>query len=553
MIKNIKQLFDYFVKYEVYVIIIATISISLFEVFTLSLFFPLIFLIFEKKSIGINFLDLNLDLIYEYKNFFFIFSFFIFLFSFIFQFLLRVIRQKIILNIYKRYNNLYFSNLIKIEYNEFKKIKISEVINSLNVYIDKIISGVLESVFTLLSSIIFVTILTAFLLWVYKFYLIYCLIFIFITFFIYYKLFGNLVNRESTIQTKSQQEKAKKILDIFNFFKYYKFNSKSNFLLKDFNKLYHRIYNSTLLSNSILSFPKTFVEIIVLVIIFLVVYLTVIFNLNFDYLVLHLSIILFVSYKVLPHVILILTSIKRININKDFIKIVISQFNFLKNSEEILDQKYVNFNKKILIKNLNIFINKKKLLRISNIKIQKNEKILIHGNIGVGKSTVGEYLSGLRFNKKNKIFIDDKKLSNSNLLAYRNLFSLYTSSNYLFMGSIKDNIILDKPFRKKLFDKVSKLCALDQIFKNKKINEYFKINSESKNLSEGQKQIICLARVLYEDKQIIILDEPTSHLNFYLANKIINQLISIKDKTIFIITHDKNIIKKFSKRIHLIN
>jgi ABC-type bacteriocin/lantibiotic exporter with double-glycine peptidase domain len=553
MIKNIKQLFDYFVKYEVYVIIIATISISLFEVFTLSLFFPMIFLIFEKKSIGINFLDLNLDLIYEYKNFFFIFSFFIFLFSFIFQFLLRVIRQKIILNIYKRYNNLYFSNLIKIEYNEFKKIKISEVINSLNVYIDKIISGVLESVFTLLSSIIFVTILTAFLLWVYKFYLIYCLIFIFITFFIYYKLFGNLVNRESTIQTKSQQEKAKKILDIFNFFKYYKFNSKSNFLLKDFSKLYHRIYNSTLLSNSILSFPKTFIEIIVLVIIFLVVYLTVIFNLNFDYLVLHLSIILFVSYKVLPHVILILISIKRININKDFIKIVISQFNFLKNSEEILDEKYVNFNKKILIKNLNIFINKKKLLRISNIKIRKNEKILIYGNIGVGKSTVGEYLSGLRFNKKNKIFIDDKKLSNSNLLAYRNLFSLYTSSNYLLMGSIKDNIILDKPFRKKLFDKVSKLCALDQIFKNKKINEYFKINSESKNLSEGQKQIICLARVLYEDKQIIILDEPTSHLNFYLANKIINQLISIKDKTIFIITHDKNIIKKFSKRIHLIN
>ena len=109
---------------------------------------------------------------------------------------------------------------------------------------------------------------------------------------------------------------------------------------------------------------------------------------------------------------------------------------------------------------------------------------------------------------------------------------------------------LDFKKRKKL-DSCIKKVGLDKILKQKKgLNT--NISEGGINLSGGQKQRVIIARSLYNDKEIIVLDEATSSLDKSSEQELIKLIYSLKKiKTLIIISHDINLMKKVDKLVKL--
>ena len=151
------------------------------------------------------------------------------------------------------------------------------------------------------------------------------------------------------------------------------------------------------------------------------------------------------------------------------------------------------------------------------------------------------------------IFIDDKKLSNKNIVNWRNKISILSQFFYAFNDTIKNNIInfSSEKFNSERFEFAIKHSQLSKIFDNHKIHN-FKIGERGSKLSGGQIQRIAIARALYMNKEILILDEPTSMLDKRNKSKIILILKKLKlRKTLIIVTHDNDLIKIADNHINL--
>jgi len=93
-------------------------------------------------------------------------------------------------------------------------------------------------------------------------------------------------------------------------------------------------------------------------------------------------------------------------------------------------------------------------------------------------------------------------------------------------------------------------CLNDDIKKfSEGVDTY--LGPDGVKLSGGQKQRISLARALYKNSKIIILDEPTSSLDSITEKIVINNLISLENKTIILVTHKLNLLDKFDNIIRL--
>ena len=204
-------------------------------------------------------------------------------------------------------------------------------------------------------------------------------------------------------------------------------------------------------------------------------------------------------------------------------------------------EKFV-INGNIQINNLSFFYpNRKKNIVLDNINlnIKKGEKIALVGYSGSGKSSLIKLIMRFYDNYSGKIFIDGEDIKNINIHNLRKQIALVPQENFLFGGSIKENIRygkLDATYEE-IIDAAKKANAYEFI---EKLPEGFNTNvgDRGMRLSGGQKQRISIARAILKDPKILILDEATSSLDSkseILIQKGIDNLM--KNKTSIIITH----------------
>lgn len=199
------------------------------------------------------------------------------------------------------------------------------------------------------------------------------------------------------------------------------------------------------------------------------------------------------------------------------------------------------FKDKICLKNISYIYPKttNKILDNINLEIKKNSIFLIHGDSGAGKTTLINILMGLLKPSSGKILIDDKKLING--IGDWNLQVSYVSQDFfIFDTTLQNNITIfqEDNLNKYLYKKALKLSMSENL--EKRFLDYSE-SSEGldKYFSGGEKQRISLARALYFDKPILILDEPTSMLDEKNRDKILSNITELKkDKTIILISHD---------------
>ena len=232
----------------------------------------------------------------------------------------------------------------------------------------------------------------------------------------------------------------------------------------------------------------------------------------------------------------------------------IQTFIFLKPSLDILNVEFfkntkgvkktnnhyskILFEKNIELSNVSFFFNQKeKLINKLSIKIKKNSKTGIVGESGSGKSTLVHLILGLLDPKKGKIKIDGITLKKSDKINWRTRIGYVGQKIALINGGVKENIILDKDYDKKKFHKIIKACSLESFIK-KRINDVNLKSNIAAKISGGEAQRLGLARALYQQPEILIMDESTNAIDKVNEQKILRYIYSLKSITLIFIAHN---------------
>jgi len=177
-------------------------------------------------------------------------------------------------------------------------------------------------------------------------------------------------------------------------------------------------------------------------------------------------------------------------------------------------------------------------LKDISFKIQKGEKVGIIGQTGSGKSTIVKLLLGLESPTKGKIYLDDMDSTTLHPVELRENISLMPQEPYLFSGSLKENLELNRAISKREMALALQKSGLSELVKQSGGLDSLNVGERGKNLSVGQRHLVALARVLLNNSSTVVLDEPTTGLDIGLESSLVKHLKeALKDKTLLVISH----------------
>ena len=185
-------------------------------------------------------------------------------------------------------------------------------------------------------------------------------------------------------------------------------------------------------------------------------------------------------------------------------------------------------------------INKEILLHDINLTIKKGEFIAILGPKKSGKSSI-----------LNSILNNYKVISSDYPIIINGTLSYFPQENFIMDDTIKNNIISFNKFDEEKYSKIITVCELMKDFDNFQNRDDNIINSSNKNLSLGEKKRICLARCLYKDADMYLLDDPISNIDTEVSNNIFkNAFINyLKGKCRILVTNDMTNLNQVDKII----
>lgn len=225
-----------------------------------------------------------------------------------------------------------------------------------------------------------------------------------------------------------------------------------------------------------------------------------------------------------------------------FMKASITKINdFLGVRTEILGEKTSTDGYDISINNLNYSYNKyQNVLKSVNLNIKEGEFVLLQGASGSGKSTLCSILNKYITDYSGDILFGKMNYKDLSIKTIRENIVYVGQNENIFTGSIKENITFGNKVSDLNFDKICKICKVDDVANKKTFSYESLIGSDEGNISGGEKQRIILARAVLKDFNVLILDEALSEVDIKLELEILKSIReNYKDKTIIYISHKK--------------
>jgi len=189
------------------------------------------------------------------------------------------------------------------------------------------------------------------------------------------------------------------------------------------------------------------------------------------------------------------------------------------------------------------------VLKNINLNIKKGETVAFVGNSGGGKTTIVNLLPRFYDVKSGSITIDGIDIRNYTLESLRQNIAVVFQDNFLFSGTIKENILLgNENATDEQVNQAVKMAYLDDFINSLEQGLNTQIGERGMLLSGGQKQRVAIARAFLKDAPIIILDEATSALD-NKAEAVVQKAIDnlMQDKTVFVIAHRLSTIQNANK------
>lgn len=213
------------------------------------------------------------------------------------------------------------------------------------------------------------------------------------------------------------------------------------------------------------------------------------------------------------------------------------------------------FNISIKLNNVRFsYLPEKEVLKGINLEIKKNETLAIVGNSGGGKSTIVNLLSRFYDVTDGSIKFDGVDIRKFSLESLKNNIAVVFQDNFLYSGTIKENILMGNPnANQEDINRAINAAYLEEMLVSMPDGIKTIIGERGLTLSGGQRQRVAIARAFLKDAPIVILDEATSALDNEseaIVQKAIDNLM--KDKTVIVIAHRLSTIKN-ADRIAVIN
>ncbi len=195
------------------------------------------------------------------------------------------------------------------------------------------------------------------------------------------------------------------------------------------------------------------------------------------------------------------------------------------------------------------YVKGKQVLDNVNLKINIGETIAFVGNSGGGKTTLVNLLPRFYDVTKGKVLIDGIDIKELDMDSLRDNIAIVFQDNFLFGGTIRDNITLGKEnATEEEINQAIKSACLDEFISTLDKGLDTEIGERGVLLSGGQKQRIAIARAFIKNAPIVILDEATSALD-NKSEAIVQQAIEnlMEDRTVFVIAHRLSTVRNATK------
>ena len=542
-------------KKYVFPIVILIILNTIVELIGIGVFIPLINIILSPESYNTNnfliFLS-NISFLSNYNisniliSLIILFFFIRFFFKTIYFLIIQNFLHNVSLNTGTKLLNIYMKQPMQITLQSKPSIMFKNVYSEVatlkaNVLLMvRFISDIVLSSSILLVLLFFNPIITCI-----------SFIFIFIFFFIYLYFSKNYlftlgkrryIHNEKLTGILTECFNSLREIKLFNMYKYF---TKSFYVHKDIESW------STIMHLFLRQLPIHFVELLVVITFSSLIIFSIKFNINTNELILTLGFYAICLIRLLPITNKIADAYQAFKFNKETVDRIFKDYQkkitaTLDDSEDIKNDIITNkitFNEKIKFENVKFFYDQNSgfNINIDKFEIKKNEFLGVYGDSGSGKSTFIDLISGLTKPHSGLIQSDNIDI-NKNILVWRNKIGYVPQNIYLLDDTIQNNIcMIDKINSshkdENNFKKILEICELEDLYLDYGNNF---IGEGGTRISGGQKQRIGIARALYKKPEILILDEPTSSLDFNTEQKFLSSLKNLKSKlTIVFISHKK--------------
>lgn len=552
LIKNIKH-FIYIIgekKRKIFFFLIFFLFIqSTLEVIGIALVIPLLHFLLKEDLTLLPFYSYIFDIsLLNNRENLIVFLLLIILFFFVFKnfFSYQISKSvfKFIYDIQSSLKNLLFSNYVNMNYSEFANTKSSKLISNLSVSCALFSQSFTTPLMFLLSELMILLSIMFFLFFFHTKSFLILVVFIFFVILLYFlflnkylkKLgFKKEINENLQVKTISSAIGSIKISKIFNI---------ENILLKDFSNFNQISANAHSKLSTLQYLPRLILEILAFIGLAIVIIFLILTNETYNSIIITLGIFSIASFKLLPSLNRTIFSLQGLSFSDSIFDTL------LKNIKFSVDKKYLKkFKKKniiikkyISLKNIKFRYENTSRFILNNMdfKILKGKNIGIMGSSGNGKSTFLDVLMGMQKTISGEIIIDGKKI-NSKTSSWTNNFSYIGQDNYIFDDTLINNIILNKKKINKSdiekIIKILKILRLKNIIDNSPDGLNTKIGERGINLSGGQIQRIAIARALFRESPIILMDEPTSSLDLDTEKYFFKNLDQICNSTLVIVSH----------------
>ncbi len=551
-------------KKEFLYIIAISLGAAFFELLGLGAFSYLMTTIFSEGDVSNNIfssitslekLELNKN---QIVNIFVI----VFIINTLFSFLSNYLIQKIIVKKYHHFRTFVFNEYIKKKFNEMTNVNLNQLINKINIDPGKFLNIGFGSLCIIFKNLIIISIILSYLIY-FNIYTIYILIFFIGIFAIFFTpQINKIFKKISTLERSYNIESFMSPATIIQNFREIKLFFAESFFAKKFYESSNKLYRTQLKLNILRNTPKPLIELCLILIIS-------VFFINFsqinskDETFIFFSTLVFALIRLIPHVIQIVRSFTEILgaqeyflnfLNSDYPKVRLNKKTVIDaiSSNQVLEEIKIEQNfdiKNIRLKDVKFSFKDKEIFNEINLNISKGEKILIYGDSGEGKSILLDLICGFREPFFGEILINGKKINYQLLKFLQKKIGLISQNIPLVNSSLIENVGFGKKINEIDIFKVKKslkLAGLEEFCDDQKLFN-FQINSDFRNISEGQAKRLGLARLIYFDKKIILLDETTANLDKKLEKEILGDLLKNFELTLILVSHDPYLRDFFEK------
>jgi len=374
-------------------------------------------------------------------------------------------------------------------------------------------------------------------------------LFIFTTAYLFYSKVQRKASKWGEDRKRHEGTKLQWLQQGFSSIKDIKILNKLKYFTESFDKQ-NKLTNDTQFKQDFtLSLPRLWLELFTVIGFTILFFLLMSFNKEIVNIIPVLGFFAAAAFRIMPSMTRIMNSLQSIKFGLPTAKTYIEEFdNFSEKIEEDQKIKKISFKNSIELSNINfIYPNApKKILKNINMKIPYGASVGIYGESGVGKSTLLNIFLQLLKPQSGKIIIDGEDASNF-IRQWQNIMGYVPQNVYLNDDTLIKNIALGVPDNQIDVQKINntiKKVKLDKFINNLGDGFHTKAGEFGDRLSGGQRQRIGIARALYNEPQILVLDEYTNSLDAETESQIVKEVNSLKsNKTIITITHKTSSLK----------